>query len=148
MYEEYQEYFRFMEKLGGVLDEMTELARRKNAAVRRDDLTTVNECMNREQALGLTLRSMDRQREKLLAGLGLTGVRLSALADHCPPQVRLQARDAAERLKNRYDIYRSAADSARTTLEMNLHQIEKIIEAREAVPDAEPHRGTFADIRA
>ena len=149
MKERYEEYFAFMRQLGGVLEQLTAIANEKNAAVRRDDLMTVNDCMKREQAIALSLRAMDRKREKMLEEMGLRDVRLSALADHCPPEVRLQARDAAEKLKNQYAVFRSAADSARTTMEMNLHEIEKIIAAREESGAALPlDRGTFADIRA
>jgi hypothetical protein len=42
-------------------------------------------------------------------------------------------------------LYRSASDAARTTLELNLHQIERML-ADEA--DAPLGGGTIADIRA
>ena len=142
------EYFAFLEKLGGVLEQLTAIANEKNAAVRRDDLMTVNDCMKREQAISLNLRAMDRKREKLLSGLGLRGVRLSGLAEKAPPELRLQARDTAEKLRNQYAVYQSAADSARTTLEINLHEIEKIIEAQENGTFPGLQRGTFADLRA
>ena len=146
-YEKYREYFAFLDKLGGILDQLTAISNEKNAAVRRDDLLTVNDCMRREQAISLSLRAMDRKREKLLSELGLKGVRLSGLAQRCPEAVQLEARDAAEKLRSRYAIYKSASESARMTLELNLHEIEKIIAAQEG--GAVPLRGgAFADIRA
>ena len=149
MEERWQEYFAFMDQLGGVLDQLAAIAREKNAAVRHDDLMKVNECMKREQAISLSLRAMDRKREKMLEELGLKGVRLSGLADRCPPEVRLQARAAAEKLKNRYDIFQSASESARLTMEINLHEIEKKIAAREQNgPAPELRHKAFADIRA
>lgn len=145
MYEAYREYFGFMEQLGGLLDKLTELAREKTAAVRRDDLLAVDGCMKREQALSLSLRAMDKKREALLAGLGLRDVSLSAFAQRCPEEIRPEAQRAAEQLRSRYVLYRSAADVARTTLECNLHQIEKLL-ADQAVAPMEG--GSIADIRA
>ncbi|MBQ9648057.1 MAG: flagellar export chaperone FlgN [Oscillospiraceae bacterium] len=145
MYESYREYFAFMAQLGQTLDRLTELAKEKTAAVRRDDLLAVDECMKQEQALSLTLRVMDKKRETLLAAMGLRDVSLSGLAQHCPEELRQEARAAAEDLRDRYALYRSAADVARTTLECNLHQIDKML-ADEA--EAPVSGGTIADIRA
>ncbi len=145
MYEAYREYFAFMDQLGKTLDQLTELAKEKTVAVRRDDLLAVDDCMKREQALGLSLRAMDKKRDKLLAAIGLENVTLSGLAQHCPEELQQEARDAAGRLRDRYDLYRSASDVARTTLECNLHQIERMM-ADEA--DAPLGSGTIADIRA
>ena len=145
MYEAYREYFAFMEQLGGTLEKLTELAKEKTVAVRRDDLLAVDDCMKREQALGLSLRAMDKKRDKLLAAIGLENVTLSGLAQHCPEELRQEARAAADKLRERYDLYRSASDVARTTLECNLHQIERMM-ADEA--DAPLGSGTIADIRA
>ena len=141
----YREYFRFMEQLGSLLDELTELAREKTAAVRRDDLLAVDGCMKREQALSLSLRSMDKKRDKLLGELGLKNVTLSGLAQQCPPELRLEAKEASEKLRDRYALYRSAADVARTTLEFNLHQVEKILDDEAGASGV---GGTIADIRA
>jgi hypothetical protein len=146
MFEAYREYFGFMEQLGGLLDQLAELAREKTAAVRRDDLLAVDGCMKREQALSLSLRSMDRKRETLLKGMGLQDVSLSGFVQHCPEEIRIEAKAATEKLRSRYALYRSAADVARTTLECNLHQIEKLMEEKTgASPDG---GGTIADIRA
>lgn len=145
MYEAYREYFAFMEQLGQTLDQLTELAKEKTAAVRQDDLVGVDSCMKREQALGLSLRAMDKKRDALLAAMGLENVTLSGLAQHCPEEIRTEAKAAADKLRDRYELYRSASDVARTTLEVNLHQIEKMM-ADEA--DAPVGGGTIADIRA
>ena len=145
MYEAYREYFAFMEQLGRLLDRLTELAKEKTAAVRRDDLLAVDNCMKQEQALSLSLRAMDKKREALLADMGLQDVSLSELAQNYPEELRHEAREAAETLRTRYELYRSASDVARTTLECTLHQIEKLL-VDEA--DAPMNGGTIADIRA
>ncbi len=145
MYEAYREYFAFMGRLGELLDKLTELAKEKAAAVRRDDLLAVDNCMKQEQALSLNLRAMDKKRENLLAEMGLENVTLAELAGHCPEEIRKEARDAAEELRTRYMLYRSASDVARTTLECNLHQIERMMAD---AADAPMGGGTIADIRA
>ncbi len=145
MTEAFREYFAFMEQLGQLLDRLTELEQEKTDAVRHDDLLGVDECMKQEQALSLSLRAMDRKRDTLLGGMGLRDVNLSGLVQHCPEEIRPEAKAAAEKLRDRYRLYRSAADVARTTLECNLHQIERLLENGVNFP---MERGAFADIRA
>ena len=145
MYEAYREYFAFMGQLGELLDQLTELEKKKAAAVRHDDLLTVDACMKQEQALGLSLRAMDKKRDTLLAGMGMKNVSLSEFAQRCPEEIRKEAQDASEGLRTRYMLYQSASEVARTTLECNLHQIEKMM-ADEA--DRPVGGGSIADIRA
>ena len=153
----FEAYFDLLDQIGTVLEELTEIAREKNLAVRKDDLNTLNACIKREQAGGMKLRALDQKRSSMLRALGLEGVPLSGLVRHCPEPLRPQARETAERLRRRCGIYRSAADSARVTLELNLHEIEKIIETQYGgvanVPDGKPSGGEngaggFADFRA
>ena len=143
----YQDLFEFLDKLGDKLDELTELQKEKTRAVRLDDLLAVNECMKKEQVLSLSLRGMEIQREKLLRELGLEKFPLSAMAERCPPEVRAEARRAAQRLRDRYMIYKSAAQTSRSALEINLHQLEKMIEEKERGETPQP-MGNMADIRA
>ncbi len=140
-----QEYFALLDHLDKTLEELTQLAREKTQAVKRDDLAKVDACMKKEQALSLTLRSMDRKREDLLARLGMSGVPLSGLADRCPKEERLEAKKIAERVRSQFELYQNTAQTARTTLECNLHQIEKYL--KEESGDA-PAARTLADIRA
>ena len=141
----WQELFDLLEKLGKTLEQLTEIAHDKTKAVMRDDLMAVNECMKKEQAISLGLRNTDIRRGKLSEQLGITGVPLSALPEHCPEELRLKARQVSEHVRDRYRIYRSAAEVSRTTLEVNLHQIEKVIESEGGEL---PTRGGMADIRA
>ena len=144
----YQELFRFLNQLGEKLEELTALQQEKTAAVRRDDLMAVNECMKREQVVSLSLRSMEKKRETLLRALNLEGQPLTALASRCPPELRQEARAASEKLRGRFQVYQSAATVCRNTLELNLHEIEKLIARHEGIEAAEQPGGPIADIRA
>ena len=141
----FEQYFAFLRELGRTLEQLTALTKEKTEAVHRDDLGAVNDCMKREQAISLSLRSMDVKREKMLSELGMAGVPLSGLAAHCPAELRLEARQVEEELRNQLAVYRSAAGVARATLEISLHQIEKMMEEEGERPAG---GGTVADIRA
>ena len=120
----HEAYIAFLGQLSETLDQLTAVEKEKTDAVRRDDLTALNECMKREQAMSLTLRSMDQKRMKLLKELGMETVTLANFSASCPEGLRPEARAATEKLRNSYAIYRSAADLSRHTLERSLRQID------------------------
>ena len=130
--ESFAQYLAFLDDLGAALEELTGIEQEKTRFVREDDLDGLNECIKKEQALSMTLRSYDQKRTAMLAALGLEGVPLRKLAAHAPDeQSREQAVKTVERLIRRYELFRGAMEVARDTLECNLHQIEKAIRAED-----------------
>ena len=128
MEDQFRAYFGVLQDLAGVLDRLTPLAQQKAEAVRANDLLALDEVLKQEQALSLSLRGLELKRQKLMSPLGLDGIPLSELPRHCPAQLTDEARKAAAALRKSYEIYRSCADMARNTLELNLHQIDKFLE--------------------
>ena len=149
MDELYEAFFTYLEKVGEYLDRLSVLAKTKNIAAQRGDVLSVNECMREEQEISLTLRRMEQQRERMLTALNLRGVPLSRVPERCPPELRQAAREAVETLLTKRDIYRSAADAARSTLECSLHNVEKLIEAKAPTGRTGPRArgGLFTDYR-
>lgn len=129
MQELYSAYLTTLDELSADLEKLTDLVREQCATVRRDDLVGLNEVMKREQVVGLSLRGKEQKRQKQALQLGLDGTRLSALPRAVPDSLVPRAQETAERLRKSYDGYRDAAGVARTILEVNLHEIEKILAA-------------------
>ena len=123
----FRSYLGILGELSGTLDRLTPLARQKVEAVRADDLLALDEVLKQEQALALSLRGLELKRQKLVPQLGLDNVPLSRLHEHCPPQLSNETRKAAAALRESYEIYRGYADMVRNTLELNLHQIDKLL---------------------
>lgn len=134
MVEQYLAYLNLLDDLRRVLESLTNIARQKTDAVRRDDLNALDLALKQEQAQGLALRGLEQRMAKELQRLGLTNVTLSQLGDHYPEELQLKARSTAEALKNQYDLYQAAAEVARNTLECNLHEIEKFLANAESSP--------------
>lgn len=157
MEEHYASYLTLLDDLRGSLDQLTGLARKKTEAVRRDDLMALDEVIKQEQALALSLRGLEQKRLKLLTQLGLDGVPLSGLAARYPAQLQPQATQTVNALKRSYESYRTASQAARSTLELNLHELERIIAAQGGdiaqgagytPPDAQPPKNMKTDFRA
>lgn len=142
----YQAYLDMLEELCGHLDQLAQLAQEKAAVVRQDDLLGLDEVLKREQVVGLSLRGLEQRRGKLVKELGLEGTTLRDLPGRCPEELEDRARQTAEKLRGCYTIYRSCADMARNTLELNLHQIEKFVKRLRRGP-CRPGRGIRAPRR-
>ena len=142
----WQEYLKLLDGLGNTLEKLTEIERTKTAAVGRGDLDGVEECMKQEQVISLSLRGAEQKREKLLAQLGLAGVPLRELEARGPVETHMETRRTVETLRRKYEVFQSASEVARSTLECNLHVIEQAQKAKDAPPPEDHPRQ--ADFRA
>jgi hypothetical protein len=155
----YRSYLKLLRELGGTLEKLTPLAQQKAEAVRADDLLALDEVLKQEQAFTLNLRGLELRRTKLLAQMGLDKVRLIDLPGRYPPELQAEARKTVDNLRHTYEIYRGYADMARSTLELNLHQIDRILikagvdpklaaEGYESPANMEPPKKMKTDFRA
>lgn len=153
-------YLAFLNLLVSIrnnLNTLCHLAGNKAAAVRSDNLLELDSIMRQEQALSLAFRGLEQKKDSLARELGLESVPLSALADHFPADLQIQAKKVIEELQDQYKIYCAAAEVARNTLECNLHEIEKFLAAQDASaaagpgyapPTAQPPQAMKSDFRA
>ena len=151
-------YLSLLRDLRGTLDQLSELAQKKTAAVRADDLIALDEVLKQEQAMALNLRGLELRRQKLVPQLGLEGTDLSHLTRNFPEHLHDQAKEVADALHESYTNYRSHAGQARESLELNLHQVEKVIAASGVdpklaatgyeTPNVEPPKKMKTDFRA
>ena len=144
-------YLDLLREVGGTLDHLSQLAQDKIASVKDDDLMGLDEVIKQEQAMTLNLRGLELRRQKLVEQLQLHNVPLSNLSGKYPEELRTQAKHTTEELQRSYKLYRSYADQARTTLEVNLHELEKVIGSDNpglAEGTVEPPRNMKSDFRA
>lgn len=153
----YLDYLALLDELRTSLDRLSELARQKTDAVRRDDLMALDEALKQEQAMSLSLRGQEIKRLKLLSQLGLDGSNLSRLEALYPPALRFQAKQTVDALRQSYEVYRCTAGVARSTLECSLHELEKFVSAHGGgtvespgytSPGVEPPKTMKTDFRA
>lgn len=151
-------YLGVLNELSGTLDRLALFAQQKADAVRQDDLIALDEVLKQEQAMALNLRGLEQRRLKLVPQLDLDGVRLEDLPQHVPSHLEDETLRTVKALRQSYIAYRSNADMARNILELNLHQIEKVIAASGVdpqtaaagyeAPNVEPPKNMKTDFRA
>lgn len=133
----WQEYLRLLEGLTKTIGQLTEIEKSKTLAVSQGKLDEVEACMRQEQALSLSLRGFDQKREAMLARLGLTGVPLRQLEDHAPDELLMETKRVAEALRGQYEMFQTASQVARNTLECNLRVLEQLQAEAGGSPAAE-----------
>lgn len=134
---EFRPYMSTLRELAVTLDRLTDVEKAKIDAVQTDDLDKLNECMRKEQALGLALRGIDLKRQNALSELGLEHVSLNDLSSHAPKDYREEVHKVVEDLRQRYQLFRGTFDAAQNLLECNLHKVERILE--DLGVEREPH---------
>ena len=95
MEELYRSYLTFLRSMSQGLERLTDLAEKKYVAAQTDDLLTLNDLLNQEQAQSLNFRGLELTRDKLLPKLGLTNVPLSGGPVRGLPEGVRQGPDAA-----------------------------------------------------
>ena len=100
------------ETLAEQLKQLTELAKRKTTAVRKNDLMELDKILKEEQAQSLALRGLDQKRTALLQQLGLQNTPLIGLPAKVPAELQQRTTAAVENLRREFSIYRSAAEVA------------------------------------
>ena len=69
MEELYRSYLTFLRSMSQGLERLTDLAEKKYVAAQTDDLLTLNDLLNQEQAQSLNFRGLELTRDKLLPKL-------------------------------------------------------------------------------
>ena len=139
-------YLSLLEEVSGNLEQLAALAREKTAAVRKDDLMALDQVLNQEQAMSLTFRGLEQKRSKMLSDFGLGDVPLRGLMDHCPAGTEKETKRISETLRRKYEMFRTASDVARDTLECSLRGIERMMAANnggEPLQEGPPRQADF-----
>ena len=126
----WKDYLALLTSLSQTLEKLTAIERQKTDAVCQGNLPKVEDCMKQEQVFSLSLRSLEQKRIKLLSQLGLDGVNLRHLQEHAPEEYDLETKQVVEELRRQYTLFQAASQVARTTLECNLREIERIQQAQ------------------
>lgn len=142
------EFLALLAELGGILGNLTGIARKKVEATRQGDLEVLNQCMKEEQVFTLSLKTLERKRAGMLSQLQLEQVPLNQLWEHYPQGMKGQARETIEDLHTQYQAYESAATAARTIMERALRDIERMMPENQAPPPGEAPKKLRTDFRA
>lgn len=136
---QFADYLQYLADLRQELVRLTDLQPEKIKAVKAHDLEALDVCMKQEQAISLNLRGMEQKREKLETALGIVGVSLRQLSQHCPAAERSRVQQEVEETLRQREELRSAQTAARTVIERDLRNVNQELERRGIAPEMDEH---------
>lgn len=145
-----EELGKLLDDFSQIFDQLNSLQQEKIQAVQADDLSALDHCMQREQAISLQIRGMQRQKEKVEEALHIKGIPLRKVSEHLSAADRAQIAPVLTRFQSAYTLYQSAASASHAILETTLHEIDHALEevGKTVKPTRPANHGSFTDIKA
>ncbi|MBS5150580.1 MAG: hypothetical protein Q4A63_00660 [Butyricicoccus pullicaecorum] len=145
-----EEFGKLLDDFSKVFDQLNTLQQEKIQAVHQDDLPALEHCMQREQAISLQIRGMQRQKAKVDEALGLQNVSFRQLSDHLSAEDQKQLAPVLKRFEAAYELYSSSAAASQAILETTLREIDHALEgaSETAKPNRPTKHGSFTDLKA
>jgi hypothetical protein len=121
------EFITVIEDLTELFQELIQIEQTKLEAVKKNRITYVEDCMNKEQAAILKLRGLERKRELCQEKLGFEGDTFQTILSKTSGDEHIMLNGMFNTLSDHVRLFQEINDSARTMIEINLHKINKAI---------------------
>lgn len=111
-----------------LFQDLVQVEQVKLEAAKKNRVTYVEDCMNKEQAAILKLRGLDKKREDCQERLGMKGDTFQQILSKVSEgEEHNQLKELFDRLSYQVRLFQEISDGARTIIELNLHMIDKAI---------------------
>ena len=127
-----------MKELCDILREMTALFREflpleeeKLKAAQRKQVTFIEDCMGKEQALLLKIRGLEQKRESFLEQKGLQGRTLREIIAEQPEEEQRELTEVFEEFSSAVKTFSALNTEAMKLIRVNLHELENAVKAKE-----------------
>lgn len=124
------EFTELLHHLLELFDRLIPLEQSKLEAVSQNRVSRLEEIIKREQADILSMRGLDQKRVRIQEKLGWKDLTFREILEQLPPDQRPQIQILFDELSSRVRTFQSVTDSSRSIMEVNLHNIEKLIAAQ------------------
>lgn len=121
------EFTTVVEDLVELFKELTQIEQVKIEAVKKNMVSYVEDCMNKEQAAVLKLRGLDKKREACQKDMGFEGYTFQQILDTTTGEEHSRLRQLFDTLSYHVSLFQDTNESARAMLEISLHNINKAI---------------------
>ena len=105
--------------------DITEIEKAKFNAANKNDVFLINKYMEKEQALLLKIRGIDKKREKIQKELGFDNLKLKDIIEKTSGDERKRLENVYNDINNSLKIYKESFDDAKQALDLNIHRINK-----------------------
>lgn len=127
------EFKEIISELILLFQDLCEIEQEKLNVIQKNRVTFLEDCMNQEQAAILKMRGLDIRREACQERLGWKGDSFRQILEKAGEAERKELEPLFDDLSRFVSLFQEISDSAKTMIEVNLHQINKMLEGG---PDA------------
>ncbi|MBW4844714.1 flagellar export chaperone FlgN [Lacrimispora celerecrescens] len=121
-------FIAVIEDMIQLFEDLVQVEQVKLEAAKKNRVTYVEDCMNKEQAAILKLRGLDKKREDCQEQLGMKGDTFQQiLSKVSEEEERDKLKQLFDRLSYQVRLFQEISDGARSMIEINLHMIDKAI---------------------
>lgn len=113
-----------------LFDEFQPLEEEKLEAAKAQDISKVEDCMNREQAMSLKLRGLDNKREAIQKEYGWEGMTFRQILEVISPEQRGRFQPIFDEVENKMTLFQSTNESALEIISLHLRRINQTLEAK------------------
>ncbi|WP_159442021.1 flagellar protein FlgN [Clostridium sp. Marseille-P2415] len=110
-----------------LFQELIQIEQTKLEASKKNRITYVEDCMNKEQAAILKLRGLDKKRETCQERLGYKGYTFQQILSETSGTEHNRLKKLFDTLTHQVRQFQDTNESARSMIEINLHMINKTI---------------------
>lgn len=121
------EFITVIEGLTELFQELIQIEQTKLEAAKKNRITHVEDCMNKEQAAILKLRGLEQKRELCQEKMGFEGYTFQEILSKTTGSEHDMLKSMFNTLTDHVRLFQDINDSARTMIEVNLHMINKAI---------------------
>jgi hypothetical protein len=121
------DFITVIENLTLLFQELIQIEQAKLEASKKNRITHVEDCMNKEQAAILKLRGLDRKREICQENLGFKDYTFQEILSKTSGSEHDQLKSLFNNLSYYVRLFQDTNDSTRTMIELNLHRINNTI---------------------
>ena len=116
-----------MQEMIDFFEEFQALEQEKLDAVSRNDIIYLEECMKKEQAEILKLRSLERKQIQAQKELGFENATFKEIITLVPKEESAELEIMYEQLSNSLEIFKSTTEGIRKKIELNMYAIDNAL---------------------
>ena len=110
-----------------LFDQFQPLEEEKLKAAEEENLSKLEQCMNKEQAFSLALRGIENKREKMQQQNGQEGMTLKEIIDKFYQDQREELLSVYDEMNRKMNLFKSTNDSAMKIVQVRLRNIDNTI---------------------
>ncbi len=124
---DYSQFIEVIKDFNELFEALLPLEQKKLDAAVKNQVSFVEECINKEQAAVLRLRGLEQRREQVQKSLGMEDLTFRQILEEAPDEINLLLKPLFDTLSQHVRTFQSVTESSKDIIEVNLHNIQQAI---------------------